>query len=87
MDSKPSRGSRRHAARLYTEEGNLGKLGRGVLLLVAEDERDRTKAGFLAAQAHAIDNGIYIAARTPFGYVRDDERESPTYRRLSGGDR
>lgn len=59
--------------RLYSEEGNLGKLDRAIRLAIAEDERDRARAGFRNATANAIERGIYIAAKIPFGYIRDLE--------------
>jgi DNA invertase Pin-like site-specific DNA recombinase len=59
--------------KVYTEEGTPGKLGRSILLAVAEDERDRAKAGFRNATANAIARGIYISRRIPFGYIRDVE--------------
>jgi DNA invertase Pin-like site-specific DNA recombinase len=60
--------------KLYSEEGNLDKLSRVIRLAISEDERDRAKAGFRAAQENAIAKGIYIAGRVPFGYVRDESR-------------
>jgi len=59
--------------KLYSEEGNLGKLDRGLRLLIAEDERDRARAGFQNAVANALARGVYIARRIPFGYLRDAE--------------
>jgi site-specific DNA recombinase len=60
--------------KLYSSEGNLGKLGRNIIIAVAEDERDRAKAGFYNAQQNALDRGIYISARIPFGYHRGPDR-------------
>jgi DNA invertase Pin-like site-specific DNA recombinase len=57
--------------RVYSEEGNIGKLSRNILLAVAEDERERTKAVFRNINANAIARGVYIAAKIPFGYTRD----------------
>ena len=59
--------------KVYSEEGNLGKLSRNILLAVAEDERDRAKSGFRNARVNAIARGVYISARIPFGYIRDLE--------------
>src|SRR5579884_418608 len=60
--------------KLYSEEGNLGKLDRNIRLAIAEDEADRARAGFKNAAASAIARGVYIAARTPFGYIRGEDR-------------
>jgi DNA invertase Pin-like site-specific DNA recombinase len=59
--------------RLYSEDGDLGKLDRGIRLFIAEDERDRARAGFRNAAVRAIERGVYISARIPFGYIRDLE--------------
>lgn len=59
--------------KVYSEEGNLGKLDRAIRLVIAEDERDRARAGFQNAVSNAIHRGIYIAAKIPFGYNRDPE--------------
>jgi DNA invertase Pin-like site-specific DNA recombinase len=59
--------------KVYSEEGNLDKLSRTIRLAIAEDERDRQKAGFRVAQANAISRGIAIAAQTPYGYVRNPQ--------------
>jgi DNA invertase Pin-like site-specific DNA recombinase len=59
--------------KVYSEEGNLGKLDRTIRLAFAEEERDRARAGFQNAAASAIARGIYIAAKVPFGYERDPE--------------
>lgn len=59
--------------KLYSEEGQLDKFSRVMRLAIAEDERDRAKAGFQRAVANAIDRGVYVARRIPFGYVRDPE--------------
>jgi DNA invertase Pin-like site-specific DNA recombinase len=59
--------------RLYSEEGNIGKLDRTIRLAIAEDERDRSRAGFANATANAIARGVYIAAKVPFGYERDPD--------------
>jgi site-specific DNA recombinase len=61
--------------RLYSEEGNLDKLSRTIRFAVAEDERDRAKAAFRSAQINAIQRGIYIASRVPFGYKRAESRK------------
>ena len=59
--------------RLYSEEGATTKLDRGLRLLIAEDERDRARAGFRAATERAIARGVYISAKIPFGYGRDPQ--------------
>jgi site-specific DNA recombinase len=59
--------------KLYSEEGNLGKLDRAIRLAIAEDERDRATAGFRNAVANALARGVYVARRIPFGYLRDPE--------------
>ena len=61
--------------RLYSEEGNLGKLDRAIRLAIAEDERDRAVIGFRNVRANAINRAVYIAAYTPFGYKRNKERK------------
>ncbi len=50
-----------------------GKMVRTILLSVAENERDRAKAGFAAATASAVERGIHIAGHIPLGYVRHSE--------------
>jgi DNA invertase Pin-like site-specific DNA recombinase len=59
--------------KLYSEEGQLDKLSRVIRLAIAEDERDRARAGFRNAAANALDRGVYIAAKIPFGYTSDPE--------------
>lgn len=60
---------------LCSEEGQLGKLSRTILFAVAEDERDRVKAGFQRVQDYAVMvKGIHISAYIPFGYVRGPDR-------------
>ena len=65
--------------RLYSATEQFGddpnsRMMRNILLSVAENGRERSKLGFQTAAASAIDRGIYIASRIPFGYVRDGTR-------------
>jgi DNA invertase Pin-like site-specific DNA recombinase len=59
--------------KLYSEEGTIGKLDRTIRLAIAEDERDRAKAGFWNAATNAIKRAVYIAGKIPYGYRRDAE--------------
>lgn len=58
---------------VYSEEGATSKLDRGLRLLIAEDERDRARASFRSATTNALQRGVYIAPKVPFGYLRDEE--------------
>jgi DNA invertase Pin-like site-specific DNA recombinase len=51
-----------------------GRMTRNILLAVAENERERAKAGFAAATASAVERGIHVAGTIPFGYVRGEDR-------------
>ena len=57
--------------RLISEDGASSKLDRGLRLLMGEVYRDQVRDGFRRATASAIERGIYISRRVPFGYVRD----------------
>jgi site-specific DNA recombinase len=50
-----------------------GKLTRNIVLSLAQMERERAKDGFRAAQASAIQRGIFTASHIPVGYVRNSE--------------
>ena len=70
---------------LYTAEGDFGntatgRLMRDILLRFAQFEVERITEGFEAAQTKAIARGIHFSV--PHGYVRDLDKDSPTYRRL-----
>ncbi len=41
---------------------------------IAQDFLSRTRANFQASVDHAAEKGIYLAAKPPFGYGRDEER-------------
>jgi DNA invertase Pin-like site-specific DNA recombinase len=51
-----------------------GRMTRNILLAVAENERERAKAGFAAATASAVERGIHVAGTIPYGYVRGKDR-------------
>ena len=59
--------------RLISEDGASSKLDRGLRLLMGEVYRDQARDGFRRAVSSAIERGVYIARRVPFGYVRDSE--------------
>jgi DNA invertase Pin-like site-specific DNA recombinase len=63
-----------YSASEKTDNSVAGVFTRNMFFLIAEMERERAKEGFRVAQANAIARGVYIAARTPFGFVRGDDR-------------
>jgi DNA invertase Pin-like site-specific DNA recombinase len=50
------------------------KMVRTILVAVGEAERDRARDGWAAATQNAMERGVFIGARIPFGYVRDADR-------------
>ena len=62
--------------RLISEDGATSKLDRGIRLILGEVYRDQAKETFRRSTISAIDRGIYIAAKTPFGYRRDPNTRS-----------
>jgi site-specific DNA recombinase len=62
--------------RLYSATEETGnRMLRTILLAVAENERERAKDGFQAAVNKALDRGIYVAAKIPLGYMRNEHRQ------------
>ena len=62
--------------RLISEDGATSKLDRGIRLILGEVYRDQAKETFRRSTISAIERGIYIAAKTPFGYRRDPDTRS-----------
>jgi hypothetical protein len=61
--------------RVYSAMEDLSnKFMRTVLVAVAEQERDRARDGWAAATQKAMERGVFIGARIPFGYLRDADR-------------
>jgi hypothetical protein len=44
------------------------------MLAFAENERDRARASFAASTSSALERGVYLAGKTPIGYVRGPDR-------------
>jgi site-specific DNA recombinase len=65
-------------ARLVSVEDNfdgstpMGRFAIGILTLIAELELERIKENWTTAVREAIGRGVYIAARVPVGYRKDD---------------
>lgn len=65
-------------ARLVSVEDNfdgstpMGRFAIGILTLIAELELERIKANWDTAVREAIGRGVYIAARVPAGYRKDE---------------
>jgi hypothetical protein len=76
-DRVEAAGGRLYSATEATDDTPAGKMLRTILLAVAENERDRARAGFAASVSSALDRGVYLAGRIPLGYLRD-----PATRRL-----
>ena len=47
---------------------------RNILLSVAQNERDRAKAGWAASRASALERGVWLAGKIPLGYRKDENR-------------
>jgi DNA invertase Pin-like site-specific DNA recombinase len=66
-------------ARLVSVEDNfdgstpMGRFAIGILTLIAELELERIKSNWTTAVTEAIGRGVYISARPPTGYRRDEE--------------
>jgi DNA invertase Pin-like site-specific DNA recombinase len=61
--------------KLYSATEDTGdRMLRTILLAVADKERERAAEGFAAATASAIERGIYMAGKTPLGYIRGPDR-------------
>jgi site-specific DNA recombinase len=66
-------------ARLVSVEDNfdgstpMGRFAIGILTLIAELELERIKENWDTAVREAIGRGVYIAARVPVGYRKDDK--------------
>ena len=73
LDRIESAGGRLYSA---TEDfsGDSGKMMRTVMLAFAENERDRARASFAASTSSALERGVYLAGKTPIGYVRGPDR-------------
>jgi site-specific DNA recombinase len=67
-------GGRLYSATEDTDDSPSGRMLRTILLAVAENERDRARAGFESAVASAIGRGVYVASRVPMGYARGPDR-------------
>lgn len=59
--------------RLISEDGATSKLDRGIRLILGEVYRDQVKETFRRSTILAIERGVYIAAKTPFGYRKDPD--------------
>jgi site-specific DNA recombinase len=74
-------------ARLVSVEDNfdgstpMGRFAIGILTLIAELELERIKENWQTSVTAAVERGIHISARPPFGYRRDDtgrlQRDEP----------
>jgi DNA invertase Pin-like site-specific DNA recombinase len=64
---------------LYSAAGDVGdetptgRFTRNVFLSLAQMERERARDNFLMAVENAVDRGIHMASRIPYGYVRDGQ--------------
>jgi DNA invertase Pin-like site-specific DNA recombinase len=67
-------GGRLYSATESTDDSPSGRMLRTILLAVAENERDRARAGFDAAVRSAVGRGVYVASRVPMGYRRGPDR-------------
>lgn len=67
-------GGRVYSATEDFGQGLNAKLLRNILLSIAENERERATASFLAATINALDRGIWVASKIPYGYRRNAER-------------
>ena len=54
-------------------EGTQNKLGRNIMLAIAEDELERLTEGWTASRKEATDKGLHMA-KAPVGYLREDRR-------------
>ena len=66
-------------ARVYSATENFGddpagRMVRTIFFAIAENERERAKAGFRAATLSALERGVFVGGRVPTGYVRDGDR-------------
>lgn len=67
-------GGRLYSATEQFGDDAAGRLYRNILLSIAENERDRAAAGFMASTASAVERGIHHAGTIPVGYVRGPDR-------------
>jgi DNA invertase Pin-like site-specific DNA recombinase len=56
---------------------DTGRLVLRIMLSMAEYELDRVRGGWYDAKARAVMRGIHPAARTPFGYTREQRGTTP----------
>jgi site-specific DNA recombinase len=52
----------------------MGRFAIGILTMIAELELERIKENWTTAITKAVDRGVHISARTPTGYVRDENK-------------
>ena len=67
-------GGRLYSATEQFGDDPAGRLTRNVLLSIAEMERERAAAGFLASVGSAIEAGRYVAGTIPLGYLRGEDK-------------
>jgi DNA invertase Pin-like site-specific DNA recombinase len=70
LDRVESAGGRVWSATERTDD----KMLRTILLAVAENERERIRAGFAASTASAVARGVHLAAKVPLGYRRGPDK-------------
>ena len=66
-------GSLYSASEAY-DNSPTGRMTRQVLFAISEMERERAKDGFRAAVTSAIERGIHVSRKIPFGYLRGEDR-------------
>jgi DNA invertase Pin-like site-specific DNA recombinase len=50
-----------------------GRTARGMTFVFAQDELERARESFATSTANAIERGVYISAKVPFGFIKNPE--------------
>jgi site-specific DNA recombinase len=51
-----------------------GRTARNMTFVMAQDELERSRESFAASRANAIERGVYISPKVPFGYSKNAEK-------------